>query len=137
MIDKTKIQQIQHWIKHGIDKNAIEEASRYGKELAAPGNDPKIGLTTSQIRNVFGELRRIQMNGYEKLKTDFLLTKPKLAYAAKRHNKMGVKLFYQLYTAAYDAVNVDNDQEGKKHFENLMQFMEAVLAYHKYYGGKE
>ena len=95
-------------------------------------------LTTSQIRIVFGEMRRIQMNGFSKdSQTDFLLLKPKLAYAVKRHDKRGLTAFYKLFVEAYEAVDTINDENGKKHFENLMNLMEAVLAYHKYHGGKE
>lgn len=94
-------------------------------------------LTTSQIRIAFGEMRKIQMNTYLEYKTDFLLLKPKLAYAVKRHDKKGLTEFYKLFEMAYDSVNTKNDQEGSKHFENFMQIMEAILAYHKFHGGKE
>lgn len=100
-------------------------------------NNKEEGLTTSQIRNVFGEMRRIQMKGYEEEKTSFLLLKPKLAYAVKRHKKKGIQLFYEVFSIAYDAVDTNNNNLGKIHFNNFMNLMEAIIAYHKYHGGKE
>ncbi len=136
MFDKLLI---QNWVQNGIDSNAVTKASEWGKILATP-NDKRgnpDGLTTSQIRNVFGELRRIQLNGYKNEKTSFLLLKPKLAYAVKRHKKEGVKLFYQLFCMASDSVDKENLTIGEKHFEHLMNIMEAVLAYHKFHSDKE
>lgn len=136
MFDKSMIEK---WIHNGIDKITVEKAQEWGKNLVEPNSKPfdQQALTTSQIRSVFGELRRIQLNGYKNEKTSFLLLKPKLAYAVKRHNKKGVTLFYELFSYAYDAVDTKDDQKGETHFENLMNFMEAILAYHKYHGGKE
>ncbi|HQH18486.1 MAG TPA: type III-A CRISPR-associated protein Csm2 [Bacteroidales bacterium] len=136
MFDKELIQK---WVKSGIEKDTVDKAFQWGKELVEPNKKPfdQDALTTSQIRNVFGELRRIQLNGYKKEKTAFLLVKPKLAYAAKRHKKKGVDMFYKLFCDAYDAMDFKDDDKGEIHFENLMNLMEAVLAYHKYHGGKE
>lgn len=134
MFDKILIKK---WVQNGIDSDTVIRASEWGKILVEP-NDKKYdqdALTTSQIRNVFGELRRIQLNGYKTEKTSFLLLKPKLAYAVKRHKKKGVDLFYQLFCAAYDSIDFNEDSKVEKQFANLMNLMEAVLAYHKYHGG--
>lgn len=101
-----------------------------GRQLA------KEGLTTSQIRNVFGEMRKIQMNGFNGEKASFLLLRPKLAYAAKRQNAKGMDSFYNLFCTAYDAVDTNSEQEAPKQFDQLLQVMEAVLACHKFYGGQ-
>ena len=128
---KVRQKSIEGWVLNGITKETVEFANAFGEFVA--GNE----LTTSQIRTSFGEMRRIQMNSFLKQKTDFLLLKPKLAYAVKRHNKIGLKKFYEFFSIAYDVVNTTDLAIGEKHFENLMNLMEAVLAYHKYYGGKE
>ncbi len=94
------------------------------------------GLTTSQIRNVFGEMRKIQMNGFEQEKANFLLLRPKLAYAVRRQNAKGMEAFYDLFCTAYDAVDTNHDKGASKQFDHLLQIMEAVLAYHKYHGGQ-
>ena len=119
------------WVRNGIDDGSVKYADALGKEIA------NRRLTTSQIRNIFGEMRRIQMNTYKKEKDAFLLLKPKLAYAVKRHENKGLDLFYKFFCFGYDALDKNNESLGEKHFDNLMHLMEAVLAYHKFHGGKE
>lgn len=128
---KDRRAEIQKWIQNGIDKEAVEFAHEFGKQIA------ETGLTTSQIRNIFGEMRRIQMKGYISEKTDFILLKPKMAYTAKRNDKKGLYDFFYLFEIGYDCVNTNNDPQGKQQFENLMNLLEAVLAYHKFHGGRE
>jgi CRISPR/Cas system CSM-associated protein Csm2 small subunit len=36
---------------------------------------------------------------------------------------------------AYEAIDVDSEK-GKTQFDNLVNFLEATLAYHKAHGGK-
>lgn len=121
---------IKNWVNNGIDKQTIVYADGMGKRLKEQG------LTTSQIRNIFGEMRKIQMNGFQKEKANFLLLRPKLAYAAKRQNAKGMDEFYKLFCTAYDAVDTNDDKKAPKQFDQLLQVMEAVLAYHKFYGGQ-
>ena len=100
----------------------IKEAEQLGKRLAR-------NLTTSQIRNIYGAVKKMQMKG----KPDthkLLMLKPKLAYAAKRHGK-GAENLKDVLTQAIDFVG--NDQ---KNFNRFVDFFEAILAYHKFYGGK-
>lgn len=130
---KTQAQwkpEIQNWIKSGISKDTITYAEAMGRKLKEDG------LTTSQIRNVFGEMRKIQMNGFEGEKANFLLLRPKLAYAAKRQSAKGMDSFYNLFCVAFDAVETDDMNKAPKQFDQLLQVMEAVLAYHKFHGGQ-
>ena len=60
-----------------------------------------------------------------------LMLKPKLAYAAKRHGG-GVDTLKEVLTQAIDRVG--NDQ---KKFNRFVDFFEAILAYHKAYGGRD
>src|SRR5690625_6214850 len=76
-LDNYKI-KIQNWIKNQIDEETIDFANEFGKKVTAGG------LTTSQIRIVFSEMRRIQMNVYRNRKNDFLLIKGKLDYEVNR-----------------------------------------------------
>ena len=112
------------WIKKGIDKECVSFSDKFGRFLS------KNGLTTSQIRNVYGELKRIEMKGYKQERTAFLLLKPKMAYAVARDGKPGLKQLTDIFQLAYNQV------ENEGHFKNLMDFMESILAYHKAYGGK-
>lgn len=115
------------WIKNSITKECIEYTKDFGKFLS----DRREGnLTTSQIRMVYGELKRIQMKGFEKEQTAFLLLRPKMAYADKRNESNGLKELKKVFDKAYQYV------ETSKNFDNFMNFMEATLAYHKAFGGK-
>lgn len=113
-----------NWIARGIDENCIEYSMKFGEFLA------KNRLTTSQIRNVYGELKRIQQKGFEKEKTSFLLLRPKMAYADKRNENDGLRMLKRVFDKA--AVEVKTEVQ----YNNLVNAMEAILAYHKAFGGK-
>jgi hypothetical protein len=53
-------QSIEKWVKSQIDADTVKFADKFGDFIAANGK----GMTNSQIRNIFGEMRRIQMNGF-------------------------------------------------------------------------
>lgn len=122
------------WIVNGADKSMIDAVEVLGKFLAPYGKKDDTALTNSQIRNVFGEIKRIQMAGYSKNKTSFLVLKPKVAYAAGRHNKLGIIVFKKYFDLAAACVIEENTDVAFSHF---CEFMEAIVAYHKAYGGKD
>jgi CRISPR-associated protein Csm2 len=113
----------------GNSEKLVEDAKKLGERLGGK-------LSTSQIRNIFSEVKKMQ--SFEKSKTDLILLRPKLAYTAGRHGKMRRG---QLTGAIVDLQEVldagiqrvDNEEK----FENFQIFFEAILAYHRYYGGKE
>jgi len=117
-------------ILSGNTEKLVEDARMMGEHLG------KEGLTTSQIRNIFSDVKRLE--SYEKNKTELLLLRPKLAYVAGRHGK---KRGRELTGAIVDLqVILDKCIEGikdEKSFKNFQDFFEAILAYHRYYGGKE
>ena len=63
----------------GNREKLVENAEKFGKYLA------ETHLSTSQIRNIFSETKK--MRSYEENKSDLLLLRPKLAYIAGRHGK--------------------------------------------------
>jgi len=119
------------WVTNGADAEMIQFTEEAGKYLASNG------MTSSQLRNVYGEIKRIQMQGYDKERSSFFLLKPKVAYAvgrAKSGQKQGLDallLFKQIFDKCHSAV------KDSSHFENFCKLMEALLAYHRAYGGKE
>jgi len=123
--------KIKEWIQKEIDIDTVSFADKFGKSIQEGR------MTTSQIRNIFGEMRRIQMNGYVSQKTSFLLLKPKLAYAVKRNEINGLRDFYEYFKIAYSSVDTKNDTDGTKQFKNMIELTETILSYHKFYGGKE
>ena len=125
------------WITRGIDTKGICYAEEFGKHLANGGGNFNMKLTTSQLRNFFGEVRRIQTGGFNEM--DFLLLKPKLAYASGRQGGNAVKPLKLILDMAHAAVFKEEAdcKPIKDRFQNFVNFFEAVLAYHKGYGGKD
>ncbi|WP_298406343.1 type III-A CRISPR-associated protein Csm2 [uncultured Chloroflexus sp.] len=110
----------------------VAEANRFGRELSS-------SLTTSQIRNIFGEVRSIEQEvpvGAEKLpitvQRRLLMLKPKLAYQVGRFsNNKALRAFADTISKAIDLVGDD-----ARRFHTFVDLFEAILAYHRYYGGK-
>lgn len=114
------------WIKTGANKSMVDFADKAGEFMA------KKGLTNSKIRSIYGEIKRIQMGEFEKEKSSFYLLKPKVAYALGRDmQNIGLKKFKEIFDKCFDDVT---DQKSYLNFCNLL---EAILAYHKAYGGKD
>lgn len=108
----------------------VTYAERVGKKLY----DEK--LTRSQIRNIFSESRKIQTSWAQDSTLSLrrlMLLKPKLAYQAAKENKPILVYFGSVLSEAIDHVN--KSQDKTKAFETFMQLFEAILAYHRSYGG--
>lgn len=103
----------------GDSETLVDSAEKFGRHLAE--NDMK----TSQIRKIFGEVKKMQ--GYDKNALNLL--RPKLAYTAGRHKKVR-----DLQEVLDEAIKMIDDQSK---FENFRNFFEAIVAYHKKYGGKD
>ena len=91
-------------------------------------------LTKSQIRNIFGTVRQIEMNwtGDEEKAASYrqlLMLKPKLQYQAARTRE--VKPLADVLDNAIDHVGDDRVRFGR-----FVDFFEAILAYHTAEGGK-
>lgn len=123
-VEKPSLSQVKVWVQEGVDKLAVEFAEKSGKFMQ------QNGLTTSQIRNFYGEIKRIQMSDFEKCKTSFCLLKPKIAYAVSRQSNDGIRFFQSFFNEAFSAI------DSKKDFDNFCELMEAMLAYHKANNGK-
>lgn len=122
----NKLEYKSSWITQEADKGLVEYAEKSGKFMA------KNGLTNSKIRSIYGEIKRIQMGIFEKEKSSFYLLKPKVAYALGRDDKNeGLKLFKKIFDLCSENVS------DQKSYQNFCGFIEAILAYHKAYGGKD
>jgi len=127
-------EKIKEWLRDGLGKEAIQYAENFGQNLTAPNGEKKQALSTSQIRNVYGEVKRMQMKGFSE--NDLLLLKPRLAYSAKRAKNRAATELKDVLSAGIDAVvEAETVEEKQKRFENFANFFEAILAYHKAYGG--
>lgn len=113
------------WVTNGPDKECVEFCDRLA-HIFAEGK-----LSSSFIRNIYGELIRIQVGGFDNHKSAFYLLRPKVAYAATRSDNKEIAEYYKkLYNKMADCV------ESAAHFDNLVKIAEAVIAYHKTYYDK-
>jgi CRISPR-associated protein Csm2 len=112
-----------------LNSYASELGDHLGYELRYFLNKERIktekALSSSQIRNILDEIQR--MHKFDKNKLQ--LIRPKLAYAAGRHGGR-VKEFQQIMEKAIELVEDEND------FEFFKNFVEAIVAYHRFYGGE-
>lgn len=110
------------WIVEDTDDYMVKFVEKAGELLA------EHGLKSSKIRSVYGEIKRIEGNIDNNLSQYYLL-KPKVAYAVGRDkNVIGLQLFKIIFDNAY------NDVKGNsKNFKRFCEFMEAIIAYHKFY----
>lgn len=114
----------------------VRVADQVGKQLKDNG------LTTSQIRALFGEVRQIQaqwsLGGDQgkNARRRLVLLKPKMAYRARKERGKAVGELVDVLQPALDLViEAKDDREKEKRFNHFVQFFEAILAYHKAYGG--
>ena len=115
----------------------VEAAKTLGRDLE------QMGLTTSQIRLLFGEVRQIQgqwsidATSRQKAARRLILLKPKMAYRSRSERGKGVQELVSVLEPALDLVIQEKDpikQDGN--FQRFVEFFEAILAYHKSFGGR-
>ncbi|TEU17242.1 MAG: type III-A CRISPR-associated protein Csm2 [Anaerolineales bacterium] len=113
----------------GDTKALVDTAKKLGPDLKQGG------LTTSQIRNIFGLIKKMERRDFSPDR--LLLVKPKLAYAAARHNKAGLTTLKDVLSDAIDVVVEEDDKEVQaERFKQFVNLFEAILAYHREAGGK-
>jgi len=127
-------------IEESDNEVLVAQAKLVGTNLARQ-------LTTSQIRGIFGSVRRIELDwqdpannsvddqAYRKrlkrAQREFALLQPRLAYQARRERGRGVEELSNVLTPAMRLVGKDPER-----FRNFVDFFEAILAYHKAEGGQ-
>jgi len=129
----SNLQFKAEWVSIGADEEMVNFAEKAGKYMAPTNKQDKQALTKSQIRNVFGEIKRINLKGFDTIegKSSFMLLKPKVAYAEGRNRSMGLSLFKKIFDSSWKYVS------DQKTYQNFCNLIEAILAYHKAFGGKD
>jgi CRISPR-associated protein Csm2 len=96
--------------------------------------ESKPHLTTSQIRNIYGTVKKLDMIGdREDVLPKLILLKPKLAYAFGRNKDVqGLRILKDILSDSIDLVA----EKKEVRFQNFCRFFEAILAYHRAEGGK-
>lgn len=127
--DKTTLEAIFTADPNG--EKLVTYAKQVGKKLFDEG------LSRNQIRNIFSESRKIEFSwdsvGEAASLRRLTLLKPKLAYQAAKEKKPVLKYFGDVLSEAIDSVSKSADKT--KSFNIFMELFEAILAYHRSYGG--
>ena len=97
-------------------------------------------LKTSQIRKFLSGVRGVEIKVKRKAPEKFTrqevaFLKVHLAYA-KARQQTAVKPLMDVMTAVIDKIG-DEGKEGLDDFNVFVRFVEAVVAYHRFYGGSE
>lgn len=126
------------WIHNPITPDVIKWCESFGKYLAPQDRNDRNALTTSQLRRFFGEVKRIQKQKEYDMASIAMLN-PLLAYAVGRDKKNG---WSQTRIAEFQeeigkAVSAIRPERKKEDYDNFINIFEAIVAYHKYYGGKD
>ena len=104
----------------------VRWAEEMGKQLGSEGVD----LKTTQIRKFLDAVNTIKSRGTQEddyYKSQCIFLKPKLAYAAGRQDE--VKPLRTVLEPCIAKV------ENEKDFTHFHRFVEAIVAYHRFYGG--
>src|SRR5579883_1132805 len=126
-------------ILDGDSARLVQAAEQLGGRLAEDK------LQTSQIRNIFGAVRRIEMRWPRTGADDdqrreavhqLRMLKPKLAYQVARHrDKESGAALRQLEKNLLPLIN--GVGEDRERFQRFVDFFEATLAYHRAKGGRD
>ena len=148
---------LEKWITSGIDDECVKHAEVFAKGIVPENSDKSFGihkdlaLTSSQIRISFGEVRRIQQRTSThhadspldaESTRSLALLRPKLAYATARASKdekkgkTGAELLENELNQALNCIQA-TQKGATRRFQNFCDYFEAILAYHKKFGGKD
>lgn len=113
-------------IEKGDTAKLNEVANKLGEYYAAGRDREKI--SSAQIRNILDKIQRMKQFDKDRIQ----LLRPLLAYVAGKDRTRDAKLknLQQIIDKAITKV------DDEKKFDNLRNFFEAIVAYHRYHGGK-
>lgn len=100
----------------------------------------QLRIKINQIRNFYSTVAKIRNDFHlkskkfsDEIRRELIMLKPKLAYAAGKNQE--VRPFQELFDEAISGII--NSKNPAKALENFFFLAEAVVAYHKYFGGKD
>lgn len=98
------------------------------------------GLKTSQIRKILSMIASIKFDlqriDADKLDTGIRQIQTLLIYSSGRHQSLlnVANIFFEMLQEIVDEKNLE---EKRKKFENLYYVVQGIVAYHKFFGGRE
>ncbi len=106
----------------------VEIADAIGAAIARRVKMNQIRRFLDGTRKVEAELKG--QRKFEEIKDQIILLRPKLAYAAGRHQD--VKDLAEILDAA-----VKSAAQTQDNFMKFLRFMESIIAYHRFHGGRD
>lgn len=117
------------WITTGVNDACMELCEELAKDMV----DKRV--SSSFLRNIFGELRRLEAGNFETHRSEFVMLRPKLAYACGRAIERNPKSKGVLDALLKFYKQMAKEVKTTAHFKNLVSVMEAIVAFHKAFGG--
>lgn len=122
-LKSLKYYEVEEFVKFGGDADKITQQL---------GNSD---IKTSQLRKFFAAVKEIELNlkekneWDEKVKMDFYLLMPKLAYA-KGRRVIGDE-FFDLMKITMEKIGSEDKKDILEDFSRFVQFLEAIVAFYK------
>jgi len=120
-----------------LDKLSDLEVKKYADtggyaDVIARARENK-NLKTTQLRKFFSAIKSMEKkaDSWKNIEADFYLLKPQLANA--RGRDLIPPKFYDVMMKIMDKVDRGDDDEKIENFRVFVSFLEAVVAYHKFY----
>lgn len=117
------------WITTGVNDACMELCEELAKDMV----DKRV--SSSFLRNIFGELRRLEAGNFENHLSEFVMLRPKMAYACGRAIERNPKSKDVLEALLEFYKKMAKEVKTTAHFKNLVSVMEAIVAFHKAFGG--
>lgn len=122
------------------EENYVDKAEEVIKELTKDGTDSRNLVTTSKIRNLLSmtaDIYNILLNHSEEelsneIKGKIEYLRVRFVYEAGREEKVK-----NLVMTADILDNLKKAMKSRKNYLVFSRYMEALVAFHKYYGGRD
>jgi CRISPR-associated protein Csm2 len=141
--DKSQQRKIQPIYNDDYVKRA-ELVMRQLGNVTADSDRFNFTLTTSKMRGIMTLINQIYnkaVQGDEKLSDDLIAQikylKVRIVYEAGREGTSKEKPIKDLLTASCLLEELDRVKASKQKFINFSRYFEALVAYHRFFGGKE
>lgn len=113
-----------------LDVKEYADTGGYADRIAKLSKDD---LKPTQLRKFFNAIKDMEKNSnkWEDLEMNFYMLKPQLANAVGR--KLVPPEFYEIFIELMEKVDRGTDEDKINNFRVFVRFVEAIVAYHKYY----
>jgi len=104
-------------------KLLFEYAEKVGKKIRYDG------VTVSQIRKIYSEVKKLKYDAKGEYQYNLRLIKAQIGYTAGRFSRL------KNFKNVFDILIQETVNGGEAELKRFKDFFEAVIAYHRAYGG--